>query len=599
MLDDLRRTRFDAQTRRSLARTLRRTRRIWPLADSEEFQRAVDLAGSPPALSYGATLLACVSDPVDGGWASASLHHLRIGSPGAIDPDATPFAARMTRVWDEAAIALSRSLPLVWRALHEVHQTPRAAGHLVTRTFADRTAHVPEELGGDSFGLSFALAMASMILEAPVPEEFVASAAVGPSGAVEAVDGLDVKVAVIEAEAPRVGKILVARANESVARAAVRRLVVVAVRNLGEAIEIVFGAAFEEFLQRSSADATARGEIVDSFFRIAMGGRGTFVDWSPVERGAAAVLGWRSLDEVQRFKVALARAVAGRHERNRGSIPVPKAAVLDAFPRAMRVAIATHIVQQCADSDSPESAGVEGLVRDLGGLVPVREAFPSQLRLRGAWARLRAVTGFPGEALAIQEEIARIWLDLLEYEETSFQLSEWCRLAGALKDRNAFRRAGSLHERVARLGGLGLKGNVYVELARAKAMVLLSITDDREVQAALARLTDDGHAPAHVVQSALRWAALAAYQGGDEAAAEGLLARLERSPERGRNGFGPEVHLALARAERAWDRGDHAEAARQLDVARAADPGPVQNLLHAASCQGQPGIAYVCRFYPY
>lgn len=599
MLKDLRRSRLDVQTRQTLQRKLQRTVRIWPVPDSEEWVRAVELCdGSVPEESVGATLLVCVSDFVDGRFAAASLLHARIGDAES-NRDAMELGDDIGRVRETAATALARSLPLVWRTLNDARDAPMSVVHLVTKPLGDRNVRAPVGISGESFGLALALAMASKILETPLPENLAATAGVGVDGALASVDGLAEKIAVIESEAPRIRKLVVAAADHAIAQRHASGLEILAFCSLGEAIDEIFGGAFDQFLRRVGADHETRNEIVDSFFRIAMGGRSSFVDWSPVERGAAVARGWSSLDETQRFKIELAEAVAARHERNDGHIPVPGDVALSSFPIAMRVAIVTHLIQQCADSPRQDRREIEELVERLGYLVPVREAFPPQLRLRGAWARLLAVTGRPRDALEAQEEVARLWLELLAYEETSFQLAEWFRLAGALFDRAAYDRAVLFEGTVSRLGGLGIRGNFFVDLAKARAAVMLGLDQRSAARMKLVELAANGRVPDHVRHSALRWAAHDADVRGTHPEADDFLRELERSPASGKGSFGPEVHLALARAERALEVGQDAAASSHIDEAARHDPGPIRNLIDAAADAREDRVRYVLRFYPY
>ena len=84
---------------------------------------------------------------------------------------------------------------------------------------------------------------------------------------------------------------------------------------------------------------------VDAFFRLALAGRGAALDWSPIERGAAIALREWPLVDDQEYRLQFASAVAARHERNAGELPLP-----DEMASPRRVARAP------AGADSPRDA---------------------------------------------------------------------------------------------------------------------------------------------------------------------------------------------------------------------------------------------------
>ena len=105
-------------------------------------------------------------------------------------------------------------------------------------------------------------------------------------------------------------------------------------------------------------------------------------------------------------------------------------------------------------------------------------AFEPHLKLLGALGRLWAVTGRPELALQTAGEAAHGFLDRQAFDEISYPLSEWYRLAGALTDRAAFAEAEAMRDTVEGRGGLGLDGNAYVTLSRARARMSSASVDD-------------------------------------------------------------------------------------------------------------------------
>lgn len=598
MNPDLDRQCLDVVAQRELSAMLGEGPWCWPFeSDSKRWRRALEIAPEGPlSVTCGAVPLVTVDRTLS----AVSLWVLRLGGAGRRGSESVPFEADSLRAWEDAATALPRSLPFLWRPVKEARDAPRVACHLVTMQLRDRSAGHPSELRGRSFGLGFVLAMASRVLGVPVPEDLIATGTVDADGRVGPVEGVCEKIAVIEQRAPRIRRVLLPGSQEEEAQAATATaLEIVPVGNAAQAVELVFGDALRKFLRRAGDDPEARQELVDSFFRLVILGRGAAVDWRPVERGATVALeAWSELDATALWKLQFARAVAARHENNRGEIPLPGEDVLRLLPAPLRVLVVVHLVQQCADTGRPSVEMAEGLSRDH--LVPITEAFVPQLKLWGARARMMAVTGRPEEALRLQEELARAFLDRLEYEEVSYQLTELYRLAGALEDRDAFARTRELHERVLRLGGLGFAGSRYVDLALARSRFCLGMTDPQEPVTTLRSLGGDLRIPAHIRWSATRWLARLLDQVGDPEAYSSVLSPLVTAADpKGANDRTARTNLVLARIDLALRRGGEPEADLALHSLRELDPGPVGHLVAAAQRLGKSEPAYVARFYPY
>ena len=211
-----------------------------------------------------------------------------------------------------------------------------------------------------------------------------------------------------------------------------------------------------------------------------------------------------------------------------------------------------------------------------------------------------AITGRPEEAMRLQEQLAQAFLDRLEYEEISYQLSEWYRLAGATGDREGFERARRLQERLSRLGGLGFTGSRYVDLTRARARVCLGLIDDSEPHCTLRSLSADLRVPDHIRWSAVRWLSrLLAERGGDPERETALRLMMEAAaaeivPQRTAR-----TRLALAEMDAALRQERPEDAQKALSDLERLDPGPVGHLITAAQQAERDSSEYVARFYPY
>ena len=131
-------------------------------------------------------------------------------APAAPAVDAIPLGPDAQASWRAAALALPRSVPVLWRSVHHASRDlPRAtllASHLAAPGFEERD----RVLDGPSFGLTFFLLLTSVVLDVPLPDEVVASAEIDERGRIGPVDAIAEKIAGIMAIAPSVRRVLVA-----------------------------------------------------------------------------------------------------------------------------------------------------------------------------------------------------------------------------------------------------------------------------------------------------------------------------------------------------------------------------------------------------
>lgn len=559
----------------------------WPRNGDTRLAAAYDLLPSgPPGAPPGVALLVTVCGSTTSLW--------RLGaSQGTV-----PLSGDALAAWRTAALALPRALPVLWTTLGEaVGDAPRAAR--IDSWVSDGQEHRERLIDGSSSGLALALLLASRVFGVPIPSHVATSAAIEAYGRLARVDALEQKIDALARIAPGVTTLVVAAQQADEARELARgRLDVIGAANVARALDAIFGDALVRRLVSSGADPARRRAIAESFFRIALRGRGGLVDWTPIERGAAVALEqWGSaLAEEERFMLAFARGVAARHESNGGRLPLPPAAWLASCPRPLRTVVTAHLVQQCADTRRPTLDEVGRLV---GAELPAALADGSreQWRLAGAWARVLAVTGHAPRALDLQRDICCAFLAAYLPEDTSFALAEWFRLAGALARRDAFEAAERARLRVDAMGGPGADGAMYVALARARAMVQLGIRQGPDPAGALAAIAGSPDAPAHVRWAAVRWCLRAAEGDGDaDAAADCCSALVTATSDSSTEGHAARVQWTLAQLDAALHAGDVETVARLIERLSDLDPGPL-GLLRAQS--PPPAPAEIAALYPY
>lgn len=501
--------------------------------------------------------------------------------------------------WSTAALALPRSVPLLWTSVSSAHSHAPCLLRLGTFLSGPGIEPTCQVVRGPSFGLAFLLVLASRVFNVALPGDVIASAAIAEDGRVDGVEGLSTKIGAIVERMPQVRRLIVAAVQEEEARGlAGGRLEVIGARSASQVLDIVFGERLAGLLLEEGTSAKRRHELAEWFFCFSLVGRGELVDWSPVAAAAKRALEtWPDVSEDQKFKLSFARGVAERHEWNTGTLPVPTVDWLLAQPATLRTQVVAHLVQQIADVWQPSLSEVEPLLQ-LVRQPNVRDAHPMQLRIEGALARLLAVTGLGPDALIRQEQLANVYFDSLLFGEVSFPLAEWFRLSGALGDASAFERAEQMHAAVNTTGGFGLAGSLYVDLARCRAMSLIRTRIDGDVIAMLRKMAATTRGPEHI-----RWAAVRVLLRQPESLLDGgyrstIQAALDEAAlddiHRGRAAA---INRVLARLDAALLMNKTTEAVQALSGLRVLEPSIVNYLEKAAT--GTEVAAYVATYYPY
>jgi hypothetical protein len=585
--------------RQNLAAILEAGPWCWPL-DAVDVAEREALSGSSFPLMPAVGTAVGVSVSSDHSRATLWLLDTR---PGA-NPDAT-LDRSGDETWEAAALALPRAIPLLWSSLHAARARRPALRWVGTWASSGVAPSHEGSVTGTSFGLTFVLLLASRLVGLPLRGDLACSAAIDAAGRVMPIGGLAAKVEALLEFAPRVQRVLVAASqmDDAITILASRgvesaRLQAVPVKSVGDALQIVFGEGLlAETLDRSGRDEAKRSELTRSFFRLALQGRGEFVDWTPIERAARRAAEWQDLDASQRYMLEFAEGIAARHERNQGDLALPTSGFLHSWPRRIRYQVLPHIVQQAADTGRPSPEDVRHFCEPFRAR-SLRDGFLPELKLEGALARLDAVTGHPERSLQTQFELARVYLDSFLPDEVSFPLSECYRLSGLLCDATSFDRAESLRTEATAAGGLGFVGSPYVGLARARAQLLLGPTDCEEARDTLVRLAGDARLAAHVRWAGARWLHRCPSEKAtsDLHAADAALAAAARDTD-SRKAHAATVQTALIQLDLSLDRSDPPGAERALAMLQEKEPGLIGLLAGWAPTGEVP--SHVARYYPY
>ena len=584
MIPSLLRGRIPKAEEPQLARQLRIAPWCWPPDEHSRFEFAKEVSGfgGPAGLDDGVALGVTV-------WQEKVATLWRMELAEGLQPDASlgPLARQS---WEDAACAVPRSVPVLWESVRAATQRIPTVRRIESYVHAG-TALVESTVEGTSFGLTFGLLLASRIFHLPLPHDLAASAALDANGHIDRVEGIDLKVRCLLELAPRIGRLLVAEGQRELAdTAAGGEIDVIGVRTLGQALRTVFGSQLEDALVSAGADAATRKELTRAFLRLSVASREAAIDWKPIEHAAKrAREEWPPLGNVERYTLEFTTAVAARHDRNAGDLSEPSEAWLSAHTLPVRLQIAAHLVQQAADAAKPTLDIAAKWVSRYASCEP-REAFPHQLRLLGAEARLWAVTGRPVEALRRQEEVARTWWDAFDAAPISFSLTEWYRLSGACEDRASFGRAEIFRSELLRAADLVGDSRAYVQLARCKAGLQLHTLSDDELLSDLKKLLDH-RLPDHLHWSAHRWLVRLNRDSCRRDDAQKLIDALMAS------------ETSDAKTQRALAILDDSDLSPNWEQAltdlQSANPGPLANLLQAAERLVENPARYVATYFPY
>ena len=455
---------------RTAARFIDKHPALWPLeahARAHRYARRLRPDGAP-APTPGQALVVAVRGDAGEVW-GIDVGHAPSGEVGEFVQDAIS-------AWEDAVCALPRNLPVLWTSSAGYTARPPRASSVHAH---NRSGHAT--LAGRSFGLTFALALASKLVGVALPVDVIATATVSDSGVLGRVDGLRAKLEAVLSVAPRIRRVLVAREQQEEAIALVTELgardllVVRGYERLGQAYDACFPSLARHLVERGR-DEARRVEIVDAFFRLTLIDRHYVSSWRPIATAAGlAAESWRdSLTKDQMQRLAFARAVAKRHYEEAGELFLPDAAWLESFSPPLRIKLLAHVVQQAASTGSPDPVKLVELAERY--LPDASDRFAPHLELLGALGRLKAtVFGDLLGALELQHQACQGWAAMFDYGQMTYPLSAMYLHTRALAsvDRASadawFSRAEAHAHELTRSRG-DARHNPYVRLNRGRAL---------------------------------------------------------------------------------------------------------------------------------
>ncbi len=342
---------------------------------------------------------------------------------------------------DRARESLERVAQLASGVVPHLHFVmPTGERPAVASLICKRGEGGDRQLDDRSYELSMLLAVASRLMDRPVPRCFAASATIGSGGALGRVEGLDRKLSMIAENALAIETVLVAKDQETSANEFIQQhgwpIRAVGLETCEEVIDLVFLTAREAPPPRWD-DAVVRGGVVESLLDLCRAGA-PVLDWRAVVRTGEWLQG-ATLEPRLRARVEVATLIARRHA-NHSSIEIP----WDERLSQRDLGMAAHMVQAAADAGSDS---LETYLQKAEALTENADEDDNYRQLRGAMGRAHATMRQYPAALRVLSTATQSWFESGKIRSSSHALSEWLRVAAIAGDAASWTDAAESAER--------------------------------------------------------------------------------------------------------------------------------------------------------
>lgn len=372
--------------------------------------------------------------------------------------------------WLNARAAVPRSLPYFlphpdWRRMHTFPNMQPTGNRYYADARRHKEAHsMKRPVDGTSFGLAFALSIASRLLDEPLPDDLVGLARCDPQGKLGSVDGLDAKLKAIRLDAPRIRRVIISKEQDLPSDLVLQDSFTFLQRDTLQdtlTLDVYDSAKMRSILEKHIHTASL-SEQVDAAL--------DFVLFEPPpntyrpyiktcellaerlesERSNRTRNAYNDLDAKLRYCIA--------RTRNRGGgdgddcfIPAPQTWVPNQ-PRWLRRRLMAGYAQYTyghAAFDPQEMLDLlESDDLNLALDLDVEQTSSDELALLGARTRLLEHVGRHQEALDIHTRIAAQWCRRRRFDQATWSLSRAIVLAGLLEDKERLERLQTLTQTV-------------------------------------------------------------------------------------------------------------------------------------------------------
>lgn len=448
-------------------------------------------------------------------------------------------------------------------------------------------------LEGDSYGVGIALALASLNMDEPVPEDLVASATVLEDGRLGRVEGLKEKMSIVWNWAPGVTRFVVAEPQREEALALAQTcapgLRIVAAGSLVEVLDLAYTGYRVHGAPGWRAPARAI-EVAEFVYDIALRSPAV-LDWSAVERPAVILASILPTGSDEHEGVKFAKSVARRHQ-GKPYEPLPWLESKD--PSSRHLQRLAHVIQSATDSANPVlQEWVEKAKLQVNA--PLSD---EELEVVGAIGRAQAVLGAYEDARRTLGQALDAWFERRceSHCHAGRPLCELLRVLGLMGEVGAVSDLRSKIDacRLACEESSEPASACYLPLAEGMAWVLLG--QPAEALRLLENDEDWKGANDQVCDARVRWLAAALDLFGDRAAASEQRAVLIGLGNTNPNALLAELdHLLLDSSGAQSDD----EFGRLLDLLEELDPSIVRFRQRAQGDGQRDQAKRVTREYPY
>lgn len=332
---------------------------------------------------------------------------------------------------------------------------------------------VTQGLDGESFGLSFALAIYAQAAGIALPLDFVASAQIKENGVLDGVDGLAAKIFIAEKQ-PGVTRLFVASKDQKIARKFSKRLEIVGFETFNEVIEYL------GLVPPVEMEATGRALLL-SLIGAALGtpsGR-TPGKLLALERGAELILSQSWLSSEDRFVADACRRASRRHLDILHGPPelldvAPLKAAMERIPQPLKATLLSNLLRESYDTGLPTFNDIRPIISPL--LKTGLDAFPGEIQLASAFSQCLWISGEVAEAFELGESCIGAWKVRQTPQDASYALTHVFQCAWLIPELLAraeqLYQANHIHNPFA---------SIYYELARARAYGFRNPEDGRRI----------------------------------------------------------------------------------------------------------------------
>ncbi len=382
-----------------LARALR-VAWTWPAGpEAESLQR--DFGSRPAAPGPGETLLVAVAS--SGDQSTTSLWHFRRKTSrtvASLGPEADACV-------DEACRLVTHALPYTTK---DIRGTLLASAWAAEGLWSDDGA-MPHVVDGASVGLGVRMAVASWLMDRPLPADLCFSATTADAVAVGPVAEatLPAKVRSLAANAPGIRRMVVHASQVELCRAGLENahsLEVVGVDTVRDAFEVAWPGVYEA-PPAAFHDPKVADSLATLLHRTALWNRSPLFDWTCIARPAAWLGAMHPALPAAR-RLAVTESIASRHAASRVDIlRVPDDRDLAALHLPERFRLLAHVVQSQLDGGAPDALATARAAAQL--VEDAAECECEGLALRGAVGRVLGVLA-PDEAVPWLQATVEAWL---------------------------------------------------------------------------------------------------------------------------------------------------------------------------------------------